>query len=110
VRDTATFLQNARDPARDVFTHASAAVASVVVVPLLVGDAPFGALYLTQEAACDFSNIQEALLVGGRRPRRGSPARRAQPDKKARLASLLRGSPTPSLSLEPNPRRVSCTA
>ena len=63
VRDTAAFLQNARDPARDVFTHASAAVASVCCVPLLVGDTPFGALYLTQEAACDFLNIQEALLV-----------------------------------------------
>ncbi|GBG00219.1 hypothetical protein Rsub_12704 [Raphidocelis subcapitata] len=62
VRDTAAFLQNARDPARDVFTHASAAVASVCCVPLLVGDTPFGALYLTQEAACDFLNIQEALL------------------------------------------------
>jgi hypothetical protein len=34
-----------------------------VVVPLLVEDRALGALYFTQDAPCDFSNIQDALLV-----------------------------------------------
>ena len=78
VRDAASYLQNCPSPARDVFTHASSLVASVVVVPLLVGGAhaaaadgsgngsgsggALGALYFTQDAPCDFSNTQDALL------------------------------------------------
>jgi hypothetical protein len=46
-----------------VFTHASHLVSSLVVVPLLVDDRPLGALYFTQDTPCDFSNIQDALLV-----------------------------------------------
>jgi hypothetical protein len=62
IRDCAVYMQNTRTPARDVFTHTTQPVSSVVVVPLLVNDAAFGALYFTQDAACDFSNIQDALL------------------------------------------------
>ena len=59
-------MQNCPTPARDVFTHATEPVSSVVVVPLMVNDAALGALYFTQDTPCsDFSNIQDALLVGG---------------------------------------------
>ncbi|KIY93525.1 hypothetical protein MNEG_14437 [Monoraphidium neglectum] len=62
VKDCASYMQNCPAPARDVFTHATELVSSVVVVPLLVGDAVLGALYFTQDTPCDFSNIQDALL------------------------------------------------
>lgn len=62
IRDCAVYMQNTRSPARDVFTHTTQPVSSVVVVPLLVNEVPFGALYFTQDTPCDFSNIQEALL------------------------------------------------
>jgi hypothetical protein len=62
VRDVATYMQNSRSPARDVFTHTTNPVSSVVVVPLMVNDDAFGALYFTQDQACDFTNIQETLL------------------------------------------------
>jgi hypothetical protein len=83
VRDVASYLQNSPRPAADVLSHQqSDTVASIVVVPLMVGDDDrvFGALYFTQQAACDFSNIQEALLVrggGGRGPGAGAPRRRS---------------------------------
>lgn len=66
VQDCVAYLQNNPSPARDVFTHSSALVSSVVVVPLLRSDdgAAIGALYFTQAAPCDFDNIQDALLVG----------------------------------------------
>jgi len=62
VRDCATYLQNCPTPARDVFTHASDPVSSIVVVPLVVGNQAMGALYFTQDTPCDFSNIQDSLL------------------------------------------------
>ncbi|KAI8462418.1 MAG: kinase-like domain-containing protein [Monoraphidium minutum] len=62
VKDCASYMQNCPTPARDVFTHATELVSSVVVVPLLVGDNVLGAVYFTQDAPCDFSNIQDALL------------------------------------------------
>jgi hypothetical protein len=62
VKDCASYMQNCPAPARDVFTHASHMVSSVVVVPLLAADRAFGALYFTQDAPCDFVNIQDALL------------------------------------------------
>jgi hypothetical protein len=62
VKDCASYLQNCPSPARDVFTHASDPVSSVVVVPLLVGDDVLGAIYFTQDTPCDFVNIQDALL------------------------------------------------
>ncbi|KIY97123.1 hypothetical protein MNEG_10840 [Monoraphidium neglectum] len=62
VKDCASYIQNCPTPARDVFTHASHLVSSLVVVPLLVEDRALGALYFTQDAPCDFSNIQDALL------------------------------------------------
>jgi hypothetical protein len=63
VKDCASYMQNCPTPARDVFTHASHMVSSLVVVPLLVDERALGALYFTQDAPCDFSNIQEPLLV-----------------------------------------------
>jgi hypothetical protein len=63
VKDCASYMQNCPTPARDVFTHASDLVSSVVVVPLMAGEAALGALYFTQDSPCDFSNIQDALLV-----------------------------------------------
>ncbi|KIY97272.1 hypothetical protein MNEG_10691, partial [Monoraphidium neglectum] len=62
IKDCASYMQNCPVPARDVFTHASQTVASLVVVPLLADDAMLGALYFTQDKPCDFSNIQDALL------------------------------------------------
>jgi uncharacterized protein YigA (DUF484 family) len=55
-------------PARDVFTRSSELVSSVVVVPLVPagGAAPLGALYYTSTSPCEFTNIQDTLLV--RRP------------------------------------------
>lgn len=50
VRDAAAYLQNSRAPARDVFTHATRPVVSVVVVPLVAGGRAFGGLYFTQSA------------------------------------------------------------
>jgi hypothetical protein len=63
-------------PARDLFTAAAAApVTSVVVVPLVgPDDAAVGALYFTQSCACDFANIQDALLVSHRAPIRAGGA------------------------------------
>lgn len=69
-----------------MFTHTSQPVCSVVVVPLLVGDNAFGALYFTQEVACDFSNIQETLLV--RRGHAGDAGRRATRARGALTAQL----------------------
>jgi hypothetical protein len=63
IKDCASYMQNCPSPARDVFTHASQAVSSLVVVPLIMGEESLGALYFTQETPCDFSNIQDALLV-----------------------------------------------
>ena len=63
VKDCASYMQNCPAPARDVFTHASHLVSSLVVVPLLVDDRALGALYFTQDTLCDISNIQDALLV-----------------------------------------------
>ncbi|KIZ05851.1 putative serine/threonine-protein kinase pats1 [Monoraphidium neglectum] len=62
IKDCASYMQNCPSPARDVFTHASQAVSSLVVVPLIMGEESLGALYFTQETPCDFSNIQDALL------------------------------------------------
>ncbi|KAI8465288.1 MAG: kinase-like domain-containing protein [Monoraphidium minutum] len=62
IKDCATYMQNCASPARDVFTHASQTVSSLVVVPVVAAGTALGALYFTQEAACDFGNIQEALL------------------------------------------------
>jgi len=62
VKDCASYIQNCPAPARDVFTHASQLVSSVVVVPLLVGSQALGAIYFTQDTPCDFSNIQDSLL------------------------------------------------
>ncbi|KAI8469487.1 MAG: hypothetical protein J3K34DRAFT_459366 [Monoraphidium minutum] len=62
VKDCAAYMQNCPTPARDVFTHTSHMVSSLVVVPLLVDDRALGALYFTQDTPCDFSNIQDALL------------------------------------------------
>ncbi|KAI8469616.1 MAG: hypothetical protein J3K34DRAFT_521983 [Monoraphidium minutum] len=62
VKDCASYMQNCPTPARDVFTHAAETVASLVVVPLLVGGAALGAVYFTLDKPCDFANIQEALL------------------------------------------------
>ncbi|KIY95260.1 hypothetical protein MNEG_12702 [Monoraphidium neglectum] len=64
VQDAVAYLQNNPSPARDLFTAAAAApVTSVVVVPLVgPDDAAVGALYFTQSCACDFANIQDALL------------------------------------------------
>ena len=64
VKDCAAYLQNCPSPARDVFTHASEVVASVVCVPLLAagGGAALGGVYFTLASPCDFSNLQQSLL------------------------------------------------
>ncbi|GBF90788.1 hypothetical protein Rsub_03089 [Raphidocelis subcapitata] len=65
VSDVSSYLQNCPNPARDVLTHASRPVSSIVVVPLLAapGGGAFGALYFSHEdAPCDFSNVQEPIL------------------------------------------------
>jgi hypothetical protein len=63
VKDVAAYMQSCPSPARDLFTHASQAVSSLVVVPLLRGGTALGGLYLTQDVPCDFSNIKETVLV-----------------------------------------------
>ncbi|KIZ04317.1 putative serine/threonine-protein kinase roco8 [Monoraphidium neglectum] len=62
VKDVAAYMQSCPSPARDLFTHASQAVSSLVVVPLLRGGTALGGLYLTQDVPCDFSNIKETVL------------------------------------------------
>lgn len=47
-----------------MLTHYSREVSSLVAVPLLAGGDAVGGLYLTQEAPCDFLNIQDVVLVG----------------------------------------------
>lgn len=49
ISDAAGYMQNARAPARDVFSHTTQCVSSVVVVPLMRDGRAWGALYLTQE-------------------------------------------------------------
>jgi hypothetical protein len=70
VKDCASYLQNCPNPARDVFTHASDPVSSVVVVPILVQEEVLGAIYFTQDAPCDFVNVRRAW-GGGQGPLRG---------------------------------------
>ncbi|KAI8466889.1 MAG: hypothetical protein J3K34DRAFT_460676 [Monoraphidium minutum] len=62
VRDCTVYLQTCATPARDMFITAEEPVAAIVVVPLVVKEVAFGALYFTLEAPSDFTNLQEALL------------------------------------------------
>jgi hypothetical protein len=58
--------QSCPRPARDIFSRASRIVSSVVVLPLVAGDAddapPLGGLYFALDAPCEFSNVQDVLL------------------------------------------------
>jgi hypothetical protein len=64
VSDVGLYMQCCPRPARDIFTRASRVVSSIVVVPLIAGDAPpLGALYFALDTPCEFANIQETLLV-----------------------------------------------
>ncbi|KIY95513.1 hypothetical protein MNEG_12448, partial [Monoraphidium neglectum] len=63
VSDVGLYMQCCPRPARDIFTRASRVVSSIVVVPLIAGDAPpLGALYFALDTPCEFANIQETLL------------------------------------------------
>lgn len=62
VRDCTVYLQTCAVPARDMFVTAEEPVASLVVVPLIVKDIPFGALYFTLDTPSDFTNLQDTLL------------------------------------------------
>lgn len=65
IRDAAAYLQNSPAPARDMFSPAThAAVTSVVVVPLVVSGEALGAVYFAHGQACEWANLQDALLVG----------------------------------------------
>lgn len=63
VSDVGLYMQCCPRPARDIFTRSSRLVSSIVVVPLIAGDAaPLGGLYFCLDSPCEFANIQDTLL------------------------------------------------
>ena len=61
--------QLCKQPARDIFGRSPEPVASVVVVPILPprsSDA-IGAVYFTSDTPVNFANVQDLLLVSGKR-------------------------------------------
>lgn len=66
ISDCGQYMQTCMRPARDVFTRSTELVSAIVVVPLVACDSePLGGLYFALDAPCEFSNIQDTLLVGG---------------------------------------------
>ena len=62
-------VQLCKQPARDIFGRSPEPVASVVVVPILPprsSDA-IGAVYFTSDTPVNFANVQDLLLVSGKR-------------------------------------------
>lgn len=55
--------QGSKKIAKDIFTRSSDLVASIVVVPLLVGGTPLGGIYFALETPHSFENLQNTLLV-----------------------------------------------
>lgn len=62
VRNCASYMQTCLAPAKDMFVAATEPVASVVVVPLVVKEVAFGAIYFSLDTPSDFANLQDTLL------------------------------------------------
>ncbi|KAI8471495.1 MAG: hypothetical protein J3K34DRAFT_468267, partial [Monoraphidium minutum] len=62
VKDAAMYMQSCGTPARDLLSACSSVATSLAVVPMLLRDEPFGAMYFCASTPIDFTNVQETLL------------------------------------------------